>query len=69
MKKFVIDSAVCLMFVIFEVFATLKLLDLIDWSWWLVTLPLWGLVAALLLAIVVGTVILSVKDGDYNRRS
>ena len=21
---------------------TLKLTDVIDWSWWLVTLPLWG---------------------------
>lgn len=24
------------------VFITLKLLGVIDWSWWLVTLPFWG---------------------------
>lgn len=24
------------------VFVTLKLTDVIDWSWWLVTLPFWG---------------------------
>lgn len=24
------------------VFITLKLTDVIDWSWWYVTLPLWG---------------------------
>ena len=24
------------------VFITLKLTGVIDWSWWLVTLPLWG---------------------------
>lgn len=34
------------------VFVTLKLLDVIDWSWWWVTLPFWGglaLVAAIFL--------------------
>ena len=24
------------------VFITLKLTDVIDWSWWYVTMPLWG---------------------------
>ena len=27
--------------VLFAIFVTLKLLDVIDWSWWLVTAPLW----------------------------
>lgn len=26
---------------LFLVFATLKLVDVIDWSWWYVTMPLW----------------------------
>ena len=30
------------------VFITLKLTHVIDWSWWWVTAPLWGPVAALL---------------------
>ena len=34
------------------VFVTLKLLGLIDWSWWLVTFPFWAVFAFLLLAIV-----------------
>lgn len=33
------------------VFVTLKLCGVIDWSWWLVTLPFWG-VFALLLAVL-----------------
>ena len=28
-------------FVLFIVFLVLKLTDVIDWSWWWVTLPLW----------------------------
>lgn len=27
------------------IFITLKLCSVIDWSWWLVTLPLWGFAA------------------------
>lgn len=27
--------------VVFIVFLTLKLSNVVDWSWWLVTLPLW----------------------------
>ena len=28
--------------VLFLIFLVLKLTDVIDWSWWYVTLPLWG---------------------------
>jgi hypothetical protein len=31
--------------VLFLIFLTLKLTGHIDWSWWLVTAPLWGCVA------------------------
>lgn len=33
---------------VFGTFAVLKLCNVINWSWWLVTLPLWG--GALLIA-------------------
>lgn len=34
------------------VFITLKILGLISWSWWLVTLPLWGGLAFMALAVI-----------------
>ena len=39
--------------VIFTVLLILKLIGIIDWSWWYVTLPLWGAVAmALFFALI-----------------
>lgn len=35
------------------VFIVLKLTNVIDWSWWLVTLPLWGGLALILAIIVI----------------
>jgi membrane-bound ClpP family serine protease len=35
------------------IFVTLKLVGVIDWSWWWVTLPLWGPLAVLLVCLVV----------------
>ena len=42
------------------IFVTLKLCNVIDWSWWLVTLPFWGgailfLIIFLVSFLVVGT--------------
>lgn len=34
------------------VFITLKLLNVITWSWWLVTAPLWGPFALVLLTFI-----------------
>lgn len=34
------------------VFIVLKLTEVIDWSWWWVTLPLWGGVAIVLLIVL-----------------
>lgn len=42
------------------VFVTLKLTDVIDWSWWYVTMPFWGglaVVGVLFFACCVGAVI------------
>ena len=42
------------------VFVTLKLCDVIDWSWWLVTLPFWGGVALGLIIFLVTFLISSI---------
>lgn len=34
-------------------FAILRLTGVIDWSWWLVTLPIWGVFAVVLLLALV----------------
>lgn len=36
------QGSVSLMGITFLIFLVLKLTGLINWSWWLVTLPLWG---------------------------
>lgn len=36
------------LFLVFLVFLVLKLTAVIDWSWWYVTLPLWGPVTVVL---------------------
>lgn len=38
--------------VMFVVFLVLKLTNVIDWSWWLVTLPLWSGLAFIVIAAV-----------------
>ena len=52
-----VSSGVSLSTVVFIVFLILKLTNVIDWSWWWVTAPLWisfglGLVALLIYTIV-----------------
>ena len=39
------------------VFVILKLVGVIDWSWWLVTLPFWGGLALLLVFLLIMLVI------------
>jgi hypothetical protein len=46
----------------FLIFLTLKLCDVIQWSWWWVTAPLWGpLLVVIALLMIVGFVYLCVK--------
>ena len=45
--------------VLFAIFVTLKLLDVIDWSWWLVTAPLW---IPFLIVIVFGGIAVALKE-------
>ena len=42
------------------VFIALRLTGVIDWSWWYVTLPFWGLVTMCLLVILPSLVVLGV---------
>lgn len=39
------------------VFVTLKLMDIIDWPWWAVTLPFWGGIALVALILIIGLLI------------
>lgn len=42
---------------LFLIFLVLKLTDVIGWSWWIVTMPLWGAFAlAILLAAILTAV-------------
>jgi len=53
------------LFVLFLVFLTLKLTGVIAWSWWWVTAPLWGGIAAVLVMIggifALGAIVLFVR--------
>jgi hypothetical protein len=42
-------------------FIVLKLCKVIDWSWWYVTMPLWGGLALLIIGLIIYLIYLSVK--------
>ena len=50
--------------ILFLIFMTLKLTGNITWSWWYVTLPLWG---PLLLVLVVMGIVALVAYNKYKR--
>jgi hypothetical protein len=50
--------------ILFLIFMTLKLTGYITWSWWYVTLPLWG---PLLLALVITGIVALVAYNKYKR--
>jgi len=50
--------------ILFLIFMTLKLTGYITWSWWYVTLPLWG---PLLLVLVVMGMVALVAYNKYKR--
>ncbi|QEQ50357.1 hypothetical protein [Klebsiella phage vB_KpnP_IME308] len=49
------------------IFVTLKLTDVIAWSWWWVLLPFYGGVALLLAILAVGGVAAGIKSALKNR--
>lgn len=53
-------------------FVVLKLVGVIDWSWWLVTLPFWGglaLVVVILVLVLIGWLIARLVKRLRRRRS
>lgn len=42
-------------------FIVLKLIGIINWSWWWVTLPLWGGFALIIVIILIAIIIASLK--------
>ena len=52
--------------VLFLIFLVLKLVDVIDWSWWWVTAPLWG--SILLYSLVIGITFFCLWIQDFNNR-
>lgn len=53
--------------VLFLIFLVLKLVDVIDWSWWWVTAPIWG--SLLLYALIVGITFFCLWIEDLNCKS
>jgi hypothetical protein len=50
--------------ILFVVFLTLKLTNVIDWSWWWVTAPIWiplGIVALILIVVGIGYLVMKSK--------
>jgi hypothetical protein len=62
------NSGVSLGTVLFLIFLVLKLCNVIDWSWWWVTSPLW-ISAGLLVLLFIGIFIYySIKDARMNSK-
>jgi hypothetical protein len=54
--------------VVFIVLLTLKLSAVIDWSWWIITLPLWWIFPFIILVIIFALILLLFeKLGDTIR--
>lgn len=47
---------------LFLVFLVLKLVNVIDWSWWFVTLPLWVDFGFIALVFIVGFLVTTVRE-------
>jgi len=54
--------------VLFLIFLVLKLCNVIDWSWWWITAPLWGSVALYVLVIGITFLCLWIQDLNSRRR-
>lgn len=56
------ESGIGLDIILFVVFLILKLTGNIDWSWWWVTSPLWIPIAIGIVFIILGIIILGIKE-------
>ena len=50
------------------IFIVLKLIGVIDWSWWWVTAPFWIPIVIVLLVIVIIIIVYSIKEHRENKR-
>lgn len=55
-------------FILFVVFLVLKLTDVINWSWWWVTAPLWISFGLGLVALLIYTIVLLCIYGTRKRK-
>ena len=59
----VVSGGVTFLELLFVVFLVLKLIGVIDWSWWWVTAPLWGVFGLLLGILIIGLLFIAVATG------
>lgn len=52
------------------IFITLKLCGIINWSWWLITLPIWGGIIAysITLLVLIFLISIEVTNNRYKRK-
>lgn len=50
------------------VFVILKLVGVIDWSWWWVTVPFWGPLIIIALALAIVTIVMAISDKAERKR-
>lgn len=55
-------------FIVFLVFLILKLTNLIGWSWWWVTSPLWIVAALIILTALISSAVIYIRYKMYKRK-
>ena len=53
---------------VFIVFLVLKLTKVIDWSWWWVTAPLWGVIPIILIVVICQVIFLAIAKRKAEKR-
>ena len=52
------------------IFITLKLCGIINWSWWLITLPIWGsiVIYSIVFPLIILLISLEITNDKYERK-
>lgn len=61
-------SGMSVPFIVFLVFLILKLTNLIGWSWWWVTSPLWIVAGFIILFAIISWMIIYIRYWRYKRK-
>lgn len=64
----VINSGTGFSGLLFLVFLVLKLVGVIDWSWWWITAPLWVPTVLFIIIFAVTFIAISLKDALYKKK-